>query len=315
MTTIVPSAAAQVTPGQPTPVLVRYHGALGFTRSIDMFPLREMATPEQSETLIPRYAFGTDPTEQYLLAQPDVVAYTPAKASATPVEAADGWTYLVVNNFDLAAYYNKVRGNTPTFELNEPDVLVNGLVFADSLTGEILAVTTDIQGLFHGGDFVYPEKTTVTVTKGGKPEEIRYLLRWNDQGDVEIGPLVTAIEPPEYESAQAQHVWVYPNRVNMIANPQLDPVNTPNGLAIPHWRNNQSGQFSVVAIKQLGASTWTDHSTLPVLTGAGGPPAAYPNPRLGSLWYDTAAEELWEYTINPTWSPSPLPELQSLPNT
>ena len=64
----------------------------------------------------------------------------------------------------------------------------------------------------------------------------RWLFAWNNANPSESlqeGTLAIQKAPPEFEPAHTQHAWMYPQRVNVIANPSFE-------LGVNHWRANGS---------------------------------------------------------------------------
>ena len=69
----------------------------------------------------------------------------------------------------------------------------------------------------------------------------RWLFNWADKpdGGTEIityseGPLLLSLGPPDFEPAHTQHVWLYPQRANMIANPSFEKSSPPTA----YWTTN-----------------------------------------------------------------------------
>ena len=50
------------------------------------------------------------------------------------------------------------------------------------------------------------------------------------------GPLLLSLGPPDFEPSHTQHVWLYPQRANMIANPSFEKPSPPAG----YWASNGS---------------------------------------------------------------------------
>ena len=62
------------------------------------------------------------------------------------------------------------------------------------------------------------------------PVRGRILVSWS-YGDPIEGPLVRQMASPPFEAARTQHVWIYPQRINMIANPSFEEDTD-------YWRTN-----------------------------------------------------------------------------
>ena len=71
------------------------------------------------------------------------------------------------------------------------------------------------------------------------PVKGRIFVSWATDSVIE-GPLVREIAPPPFEPARTQHVWIYPMRTNMIANPSFEEDTD-------YWRS--SGAKSQVVTK------------------------------------------------------------------
>ena len=68
----------------------------------------------------------------------------------------------------------------------------------------------------------------------------QWLMGWPNPGAAPFltlveGPLTLFRGPPPFEPSHTQHVWLYPQRANMIANPSFDIQNTS------YWSTNRSG--------------------------------------------------------------------------
>jgi len=75
--------------------------------------------------------------------------------------------------------------------------------------------------VMYPGDGVIPQ---VDPTKG------RVLLSWASDGVLE-GPLVRTVGARPFEPARTQHLWIYPQRMNMVANPSFEE-------ATDFWRSD-----------------------------------------------------------------------------
>ena len=110
----------------------------------------------------------------------------------------------------------------------------------------------------------------------------RWLLSWADppQGGTTIvaileGPLMISLGPPEFEPSHAQHVWLYPQRANMIANPSFEKP----GMA--YWGTNGVASRVPLADKPVGAGSFAGK-----FTGSG-------TVILESNTFPTSREEQW----------------------
>ena len=69
----------------------------------------------------------------------------------------------------------------------------------------------------------------------------RWLFNWADAPQaggtivtISEGPLLLSLGPPDFEPAHTQHVWLYPQRANMIANPSFEKSSPPTA----YWSSN-----------------------------------------------------------------------------
>ena len=103
----------------------------------------------------------------------------------------------------------------------------------------------------------------------------RWLVGWPNPGSgvalmLLEGPLSLFRGPPIYESSHTQHIWLYPQRANMIANPSFDSQNTyywsSNGTAhgdpaghrvVRAVRRRQSGHRGVQRLPHHREERWT----------------------------------------------------------
>lgn len=63
---------------------------------------------------------------------------------------------------------------------------------------------------------------------------------------VHDGTLLLRYGPPDFEAARTQHVWVYPQRMNLIANPSFE-------LGTDYWRSN--GTLAQIGATPFGGGT------------------------------------------------------------
>ena len=101
------------------------------------------------------------------------------------------------------------------------------------MVGKLMFVTNTI---FSGGDAILYHQDGIipapdTVNIG--PSNNRWLMSWTmaqaGQGSVGEGEIVIQKGTPPFEAARTQHVWMYPQRVNMIANPSFE-------AGTSHWK-------------------------------------------------------------------------------
>lgn len=97
------------------------------------------------------------------------------------------------------------RSGSPATDIVQPVSTTNKLMFVTDTpvgTGTVM----------HPGDGVIPQED---------PAKGRIFVSWALDSVIE-GPLVREVAPPPFEPARTQHVWIYPMRTNMIANPSFE---------------------------------------------------------------------------------------------
>jgi hypothetical protein len=64
-------------------------------------------------------------------------------------------------------------------------------------------------------------------------EDNRWLLSWDSSGAIAAseGEIVIQKGTPTFEAARTQHVWMFPQRINMIANPSFE-------AGVTHWKHS-----------------------------------------------------------------------------
>ena len=87
------------------------------------------------------------------------------------------------------------------------------------------------------------------------PAKGRILLSWASDSVIE-GPLVRQVGPAPFEPARTQHLWIYPQRTNMIANPSFEEDTT-------YWRSNgAASQITTKVPNTVRVATTTDLASL-----------------------------------------------------
>jgi hypothetical protein len=145
------------------------------------------------------------------------------------VDPAAQWTYVIQPGaFNLPDAFPPSRVQAIAYEY------VSGP--AAAMVGKLMFVTnTPLVG-------VGSENVVLTSEDGIIPQEAvgllgatnnTFLLRWKPgTNSVEVGPVMVLYDVPPFEPARTQHVWMYPQRINFIANPSFE-LPTVN-----HWRTN-----------------------------------------------------------------------------
>ena len=136
--------------------------------------------------------------------------------------SGNGINWVATELFDLAADFPTTKIRALAFAIN------NG----SPTTDQIMFVTTTPLGIgtiIHNYDGFIPGVDTVTQAK--------VLFSWKPSPEPTVKPTaregVVFIDkgPPPYETAGTQHVFIYPQRVNFIANPSFE-------LGTGYWRSN-----------------------------------------------------------------------------
>lgn len=89
------------------------------------------------------------------------------------------------------------------------------------------------------------------------PTRGRILVSWASDSVIE-GPLVRKVGPAPFEPARTQHLWIYPQRTNMIANPSFEEDAT-------YWRS--SGAASQITTKISNTVRAATTANLTALSG------------------------------------------------
>jgi hypothetical protein len=193
----------------------------------------------------------------------------------TGIETADelaaqfGWQEAAIPGYPIdndRTVGTRIQGNSTYLMLSDfpldddlEPVLVRAIGFyykgvLGGITDPLLLVTnTPVGGglILTGGDRISPKPDT---TLGGANN--RWLLGWataNPGGSLVEGPLAVQKNAPEFEPSHVQHVWLYPQRVNVIANPSFE-------AGVTHWRTNGSlAQVDAPDLPEVG--TWAGRFT------------------------------------------------------
>jgi hypothetical protein len=119
--------------------------------------------------------------------------------------------------------------------------VVNPLIFVSNTPTGLFQNVYPVDALTAQPDTKFPDSTN------------RYLFSWAvPTGGAQVqpveGPLAMFKGPPAYEAANTTHVWLYPQRANMAANPSFELPGTG------FWSSN--GAITRVAGGAPGAGTW-----------------------------------------------------------
>lgn len=155
---------------------------------------------------------------------------------AVTVNATKAPTYYLIapNPFDLPSNFpdTKVAAISFVYQTGPDASMVGKLMFTtDTLFREEPVI-------LYNQDGIIPAPDTVNVG----PTNNRWLMFWNvpTTGPINAdeGEIVLSKGTPLFEAARTQHVWMYPQRVNMIANPSFE-------AGVTHWK--KSGALTQVS--------------------------------------------------------------------
>jgi hypothetical protein len=122
---------------------------------------------------------------------------------------------------------------------------VEALVFYDHTTLTVIMITDDVftdTSVIRGGDWItsWPDTSISTSVTPGSGN--RWFIKWDTYPDAtgagaqfSEGPLQHRLTTPPYEVAHLEHVWMFPQRVNLVANPSFE---SPSGSGTKFWRSN-----------------------------------------------------------------------------
>ena len=182
------------------------------------------------------------------LFEQDDTRYTPL-TTITQLSASLGWgQYISQMAPDNAVILNTVSGTNYVIMPNPFDLpndfpptkpMALAFVYQSgpnaAMVGKLMFVTNTI---FSGGDVILYNQDGIipapdTVNVG--PSNNRWLMQWTmsgaGQGNASEGEIVIQKGTPPFEAGRTQHVWMYPQRVNMICNPSFE-------AGTSHWKSN-----------------------------------------------------------------------------
>lgn len=145
----------------------------------------------------------------------------------------------------------------PFTGMGQAEVKAAAFHYVGTLDGVVnpLIMVTDTP--FDLGKTVVKDNDAITVNPDATlSAPNRWLLGWADPGSAPSlvlveGPLSLFRGPPIFESSHTQHVWIYPQRANMIANPSFDTQDTA------YWSTNGTGTTVQDGTKWVGKFTGT----------------------------------------------------------
>ena len=143
----------------------------------------------------------------------------------------------------------------PFTGMGQAEVKAAAFHYVGTIAGVVnpLIMVTDTP--FDLGKTVVKDNDAITVNPDATlSAPNRWLLGWADPGSAPSlmlveGPLSLFRGPPFFESSHTQHVWIYPQRANMIANPSFDTQDTA------YWSTNGTGTAVQDGTKWVGKFT------------------------------------------------------------
>lgn len=173
-----------------------------------------------------------------------------------------GSAYILFSSFLLTTLTKKV------------EVSALGFQYVGTLGGETdpLIMVTDQS--FDGHQRVLDKDDEITAFADPALSGQRWLMAWTDNvdgairaGSLTSGDIAVSIGPPDFQTAHHFDVWMYPQRVNYIANPSFEAIDNI------YWGTNAvfarvespfggfCGSFSLEAAADAAVNTWTAHAT------------------------------------------------------
>lgn len=173
-----------------------------------------------------------------------VAAKTVAELAAQPgwVELATGDGYPLTRT---ATFQNRTQGGstyatypqyqfdnlTAPREVQAIAVRLNGVSISGTANPLIMVTNTPLGE----GGVIFPSDTLISnpdTTIPGSPNQ--WMIAWPNANPIPSeGPLAISRGAPPFEQSNSQHVWMYPQRANMIAAPSFEAVNSLN-----YWGTN-----------------------------------------------------------------------------
>ena len=216
------------------------------------------------------------PTAASLRPDEEAVASTPLTTSPyaaidtiAGLEAVLGWGPSVPQRATATLPVNATIEGTPPNATYFAIMNDTGFVLPVGFpTSQIKAIAFVYKGTKQGMQnkvvFVTDTPVEPTVMRAGDgiiaqadPSKGRILLSWASDSVIE-GPLVRQVGPAPFEPARTQHLWIYPQRTNMMANPSFEEDTD-------YWRSDGAkSQITTKVACTVRAATTTN---LTALTG------------------------------------------------
>lgn len=125
------------------------------------------------------------------------------------------------------------------------------------------------------------------------------------------GPLAVLRGAPAFETSHTQHVWLYPQRVNLIANPSFEKDTAfwlsnrtitrvaESALGVGSWAGRFAGTAPVVAESNIFDTQFEERWTVQLMAKGNG------NLKVGFVWWDGSFEETAVDWGTETWKLDP----------
>lgn len=148
----------------------------------------------------------------------------------------------------LGTHYLRLE-NPFVFPSTFPPSFVRAIAFVyqgtlGGVTNPIMMVTSTPVAdgrVIYSTDGIYARPDTTAADTNGNPT--RWLLSWSPPPvasppptftaqRLDEGPVAMLRGAPPFDTSRTQHVWLYPQRVNLLANPSFEAI------PVSHWRSN-----------------------------------------------------------------------------
>lgn len=161
-------------------------------------------------------------------------------ASALPMAVGSGSRYVMYTDY-------KFDGLSTTTEVQAIGVV--GVASIGGIANPLIMVTTSP---LRGVPNLAPADALTSAPDSTFPDNSnRWLMSWASVTPVPVeGALVIAKGSPPFEVSGSQHVWLYPQRANMISNPSFESAS----VGVGYWSTN--GTLSRVAGGAGGGQYW-----------------------------------------------------------
>lgn len=115
-----------------------------------------------------------------------------------------------------------------------------------NLVNEPLLMVTDVP--FPDGRKTVGPDDTITAYSDPNVADQRWVMRWTDSsvgktrsGSLAAGPLALSAAAPEFQASHEFNVWMYPQRINFIANPSFSAITNDYWISDGSFTRQQEG--------------------------------------------------------------------------